>query len=128
MTTPKSDFEIPEQMRDFAEKSVDQARKAFDNFMDATQKAVSTVEEQSSSAQSGSLGMNKKVLDYAEEHVDAAFELAQKIVRANDVQEIMKLQSDYLRAQMEALGEQAREISESASRTASDFARKGSDR
>ena len=127
MTTPKSDFEIPEQMREFAEKSVDQARKAFDSFMDATQKAVSRVEEQTSAAQSGSLDMNKKVLDYAEEHVDAAFQLAQKIVRANDVQEILKLQSDYLKTQMEALGEQARDLSDSAARTAGDVGRKGSD-
>ncbi|PTW62401.1 phasin [Breoghania corrubedonensis] len=127
MTTPKSDFEIPEQMREFAEKSVDQARKAFDTFMDATQKAVGRVEEQTNAAQSGSLGMNKKALDYAEEHVDAAFQLAQKIVRANDVQEIFQLQSDYLKAQMEALGEQARDLSESAARTAGDVGRKGTD-
>ena len=124
MTSPKSDFEIPEQMRDFAEKSVDQARKAFDSFMEATQKAVTTMEEQTNVAQSGSLGMNKKVLDYAEEHVDAAFNLAQQIVRANDVQEILKLQSDYLKSQMEALGEQARELSDSATRTAGDVSRK----
>ena len=124
MTTPKSDFEIPEQMREFADRSVDQARKAFDTFMEATQQAVSTVEEKSSAAQSGSLGMNKKVLDYAEEHVDAAFQLAQQIVRASDVQEILKLQSDYLKTQMEALGEQARELSENASRAAGDMSRK----
>lgn len=128
MTSRKSDFEVPDQMRDFAEKSVDQARKAFDSFMDATQKAVGTVEDQASAAQAGSLGMNKKVLDYAEEHVDAAFQLAQKIVRANDIQEIMALQSDYLKKQMEALGEQARELSETATRTAGDVARKGTDR
>ncbi|MDJ0930104.1 phasin [Breoghania sp.] len=128
MTTPKFDFEIPEHMRDFAEKSVDQARKAFDTFMDATQKAVTTVEEQTNAAQSGSLDMNKKVLDYAEEHVDAAFQLAQKIVCANDVQEIFKLQNDYLKAQMEALGEQARDLRESAARTAGDVGRKATDK
>ncbi|WP_321499369.1 phasin [Breoghania sp.] len=128
MTTSKSNFEIPEQMREFAEKSVDQARKAFDSFMDATQKAMTTVEGQTNAAQSGSLDMNKKVLDYAEEHVDAAFQLAQKIVRAGDMQEILRLQSEYLKGQMEALGEQARELSESASRTASDVTRKGTDK
>ncbi|WP_321342685.1 phasin [Breoghania sp.] len=128
MTTSKSNFEIPEQMREFAEKSVDQARKAFDSFMDATQKAVNTVEGQTNAAQSGSLDMNKKVLDYAEEHVDAAFQLAQKIVRAGDMQEILQLQSEYLKGQMEALGEQARELSESATRTASDVTSKGTDK
>ena len=38
MSTDKTGFEVPEQMREFAEKSVDQARKAFDDFMGATHK------------------------------------------------------------------------------------------
>ena len=40
-------------MRDFAEKSVDQARKAFDDFMGATQKAVTNVEDSASAVQAG---------------------------------------------------------------------------
>ncbi len=32
----KTAFEIPDQMRAFADKSVDQAKKAFDDFMNAT--------------------------------------------------------------------------------------------
>ncbi|AXS39366.1 phasin [Breoghania sp. L-A4] len=117
-TTPP--FEIPEQMRDFADKSVDQARKAFDSFIEASQKAVSTMDGSTNAVQSGARDMNKKALDYAEEHIGAAFALAQNIVRANDVQEIMKLQSEFLKSQMEILGEQAREFSETATKAASD--------
>ncbi len=117
-TTPP--FEIPEQMRDFADKSVDQARKAFDSFIEASQKAVSTVDGSPNAVQSGARDINKKALEYAEEHIGAAFALAQNIVRANDVQEIMKLQSEFLKSQMEILGEQAREFSETATKAASD--------
>lgn len=117
-TTPP--FEIPEQMRDFADKSVDQARKAFDSFIEASQKAVSTVDGSTNAVQSGARDINKKALEYAEEHIGAAFALAQNIVRANDVQEIMKLQSEFLKSQMEILGEQAREFSETATKAASD--------
>lgn len=112
------EFEIPEQMRDFADKSVDQARKAFDQFIEASQKAVSSMDGSTGTVQSGARDMNKKALDYAEEHVGAAFALAQNIVRANDVQEIMKLQSEFLKSQMEVLGEQAREFSETAGKAA----------
>ncbi|ADZ71933.1 phasin [Polymorphum gilvum] len=118
MTADKKGFEIPDQMRDFAEKSVDQARKAFDDFIVMTQKAVSNVEESTSAVQSGAADMNRKALGYAEEHVDAAFRFAQQMVRAKDVEEMMKLQQDYLRRQMEQLGEQAREFSDTATRTA----------
>lgn len=124
MADTTSEFEIPEQMRDFADKSVDQARKAFDSFIDASQKAISSVEGSTNAVQSGALDMNKKTLDYAEEHIGAAFALAQNIVRAGDIQEIMKLQSDFLKSQMEVLGEQAREFSEVAGKAASQAASK----
>ena len=39
-------FEIPAEMRAFAEKSVEQAKQAFDSFIAAAQHAVSTAESQ----------------------------------------------------------------------------------
>ena len=39
-------YEIPTEVRDFAEKSVDQARKAVSGFLDAAQKAIlDTIED-----------------------------------------------------------------------------------
>lgn len=109
-------------MREFADKSVDQARKAFDDFMAATQKAMTNVDDSATAMQSGASDMNRKALEYAEEHMNAAFEFAQKMVRASDINEMMQLQGSYLRKQMESLGEQARELSEKAAKTASDAA------
>ncbi len=123
MSKDKNGFEIPDQMREFADKSVDQARKAFDDFMGATQKAVSNVEDSASAVQAGAADVNKKALTYAEEHVDAAFQFAQQLVKANDLEEMMKLQQDYLRSQMENLGEQAREFSNSATKAVQDAAK-----
>ena len=120
MSTDKTGFEVPDQMRDFAEKSVDQARKAFDDFMGATHKAVTNVEDSAGAIQAGAADVNKKALGYAEEHVNAAFKFAQELVKANNVEDMMKLQQDYLRSQMETLGEQAREFSDSATKTVQD--------
>ncbi|MCV0425477.1 MAG: phasin [Roseibium sp.] len=120
MSTDKTGFEVPEQMRDFAEKSVDQARKAFDDFMGATHKAVSNVEDSASAVQAGAADANKKALNYAEEHVNAAFKFAQELVQAGNVEDMMKLQQSYLRNQMETLGEQAREFSNTASKAVQD--------
>ena len=44
-------FEIPSELRDFAERSVDQARKAFEGFVSVAQKAVGTVDDAASSTQ-----------------------------------------------------------------------------
>ncbi|ALV25951.1 phasin [Pannonibacter sp. Q-1] len=123
MAADKNTFEIPDQMRDFAEKSVDQARKAFDDFISLTHKTVSNVEGSATVVQSGASDINRKTLSYAEEHVDAAFRFAQQMVRAKDVEEMMKLQQDYLRRQMEQLGEQARDLSDTATRAAQDAAK-----
>ncbi len=122
MSNDKTGFEIPDQMRDFAEKSVDQARKAFDDFMGATHKAVNDVEESANTVQANALDVNKKALTYAEEHIDTAFKFAQDLVKAENVEDMMKLQQDYLRSQMEVLGEQAREFSNAATKSVQDAA------
>ena len=44
-------FEIPSDMRALAEKSVEQAKQAFDIFISAAQHAVSTAENQAATAQ-----------------------------------------------------------------------------
>ncbi|MEP0232880.1 phasin [Roseibium sp.] len=123
MASDNDGFEIPDQMRDFAEKSVDQARKAFDDFMNVTQKAVENVEDSTSVAKSGASDVNRKTLSFAEEHMDAAFKFAQQLVRAKDVEEMMGLQQTYLRGQMEALGEQARDLSSTATKAAQNVAK-----
>ncbi len=41
---PMSSFEIPSEMRNLAEQSVEQARKAFDGYMTAAQQAVEALE------------------------------------------------------------------------------------
>lgn len=38
-------FEIPNELRDFADRSVDQARKAFEGFVGVAQKAVGTLDD-----------------------------------------------------------------------------------
>jgi phasin len=103
-------FEIPNEMRDFAERSVDQARKAFESFVSVAQKAVGTVDEATATTQTNVKSVGAHVLGYAEQNVNAAFDLAHKLVQAKDPQEALALQSEYLKAQLSALQSQAKEI------------------
>lgn len=48
-----TNFEIPAEMRNFAEKSMEQAKQAFDSFVAATQEAVNTVESRAANARTG---------------------------------------------------------------------------
>ena len=103
-------FEIPNELRDFAERSVDQARKAFEGFLLVAQKAVGSVDTATASSQTSVKSVGAQVLGYAEQNVNAAFEHASKLVKAKDPQEALALQSEYLKAQLNALQEQAKEI------------------
>ena len=108
----------PPEMRAFAEQSVAQAKKAFDGFMTAAQGAVSTMEGQAVAAQASAKDVQRKAVDFAERNVEASFEFAQKLVAAKDPAEIMKLHSDYVKNQMQVFGEQTRELSQAATKSA----------
>ena len=111
-------FQVPPEMRALAERSVEDAKRAFDGFINATRQAVSTFEGHAAAAQAGAKDMTQKAMSFAERNVDASFEFAQKLVRAKDAEEVTRLHADYVRAQMEALGEQARELGQAAAKSA----------
>jgi phasin len=105
-----SPFEIPNELRDFAERSVEQARKAFEGFLSVAQRASGVAGDASTTSQSGAKTVSAHVLSYTERNVNAAFDLAQKLVRAKDPQEALALQSEYLKTQLAVLQEQAKEL------------------
>ena len=125
MNEQTAKYEVPTEMRDFAEKSVDQARKAFDGFLGAAQKAVDTLEGSASNMHSSATGATRRTLSYAEQNISAAFDHAQKLVRARDIQEAMQLQGEYVRSQFAAMQGQMKELgdmAQSAARTATSHA------
>jgi phasin len=113
-------FEIPQDMRAFAEKSVAQAKQAFDGFMSAAHQAVNAFEGQAETARKGAKHVAEQAIDFAERNVTTSFDFAQQLVRAKDVQEVLKLQAEFVRSQMAVLTEQAKELGESARQVAKD--------
>ena len=107
-------FEIPAEMRAFAEKSVEQAKTAFDSFIAAAQNAVSVAESQASNTRDGVREMSQLAMRFAERNLASSFDYAQKLARAKDPQEVMSLHADYANSQIAALSEQAKELSQRA--------------
>jgi len=105
-----SPFEIPSEMRNLAERSVEQARKAFEGFLAVAQRAAGVTGDAAGVSQTGAKSVSAHVLSYTEQNVNAAFDLAQKLVKAKDPQEAFALQSEYVRSQLAALQNQAREL------------------
>ncbi|MCJ2059157.1 phasin [Methylobacterium sp. J-048] len=110
MSTPPN-YEVPTEMRDFAEKSVEQARKAFDSFIGAARRTADTVQGSAEVARTNAQDVSSRGFEYAEQNVNAAFDLAQKLVRSRDVQEAMQHQAEFVRSQFAAIQAQAKEFS-----------------
>jgi phasin len=109
-------FDIPRDMRSFAEQSVEQARKAFDGFMASAQKAATSLEGQASAAQEGVHDMRRKAMSFAEKNVATSFDFAQRLTRAKDVAEVTRLQTEFLQSQMQVFAQQAQELGQTATR------------
>lgn len=103
-------YEIPAEMRDFAEKSVEQARKAMDGFLGAAHKTVDTFEGSATTVQASAKDMTRRSFSYAEQNIAAAFDLAQRMVRAKDMQEAMQIQAEFVRNQFESMQTQMKEF------------------
>lgn len=125
MKTPN--FEIPAEVRDMAEKSVEQAKKAFDGFVGAAHQAVSTAESQAAAAQASAKDMSAKAVSYVEKNIESAFSFASSVVKAKDVNELMALQNDFVKAQIATLTEQAKELGAVAQKTAADMQKSAAD-
>jgi len=101
MIEPK--LEVPAELRDLAEKTIEQAEKAFGMFFDAASKSMTSVPGPGQD-------ISKQALAFTQQNMKAAFEHARKLVHATDLQEAMRLQSEFLRSQFTNAGEHMRDI------------------
>jgi len=114
----KLPYEIPTEMREFAERSVEQARKAFDGFMGAAQKAVDNAHGSAESARANTQEATMKAIAFAESNIAAAFDFAQKLVKSKDLAEVMQHQSDFLKSQVATFQDQLKELGSAAQNAA----------
>ena len=101
MMEPK--LEVPAELRDLVEKTIDQAEKAFGMFFDAANKSVTSIPTPGTE-------MSKQALTFTEQNMRAAFEHARKLVHATDLQQALQIQSEFLRSQFTNAGEHMRQI------------------
>jgi phasin len=111
-------FEVPAELRAMTEKSMEQARVAFNTFMSAAHQGVSHIEGQAKAMQASAKDVSEKAMSYAERNVANAFAFADRLVHAKDIEQVITLQTEFVQAQMKELAEQAKELGEAASKIA----------
>ncbi len=107
----KPSFEIPPELRDFAEKNVEQARVAYGQFMDFLANAMSAWAGAGNIEMTGFKAVQEKAIAFAKENAERSFALASELARAKDIQEVLTLQSRYAQTQMQTFGIQAQQLS-----------------
>ena len=105
MSEPK--FEVPAELRSMAERTIEQAEKAFDMFFEAANKSMAPFTHPGAE-------ISKKALSLTEQNMRSAFDHARKLAQATDLQEAMQIQSEFLKSQITNAGEQMKQIADGA--------------
>ena len=107
---PAQTFEVPAAVREFAEKSVSQARDAYAKLKTAADDATGLVEETIETAREGAFAIGLKAVDAAKSNSDASFSFARDLFGAKTMSDLIELQSTFARKQFDAFTSQFREF------------------
>ena len=100
-----------ENLSTMAGQPMEQARGAMENYLNFFEKSMSV------SPWAGT-ELHKKVADYAQKNVATAFGFAQQLTQAKDLQDVVRIQTEFLQTQMKSLAEQAKDLTETATKAA----------
>ena len=95
-------FEIPQQLRELAERNVEQIRTAYAQFMDAMVHASDTwlAALPSNEMTSGFKVVQERATQFAKQNAEACFALASELANAKDIQDVLAIQSRYAQTLM----------------------------
>jgi phasin len=106
----KSQMEIPESVRQVAEKNVEQVRSAYLQFMEMTRQAQTMMMHSTGAFAESAREIQTRSLRYAEQNMEAGFALARDLARAKDLKEYLEIQQRHAQSQIQSYTEQAQEL------------------
>jgi phasin len=122
---PKFDmpkFEVPAAFREIAEKSVAQAKDAYEKVKVATEEATDLIEDTYTTAVKGTVDYNLKVIEAARANANAAFDFASELIGVKSLSEVVELTTAHTRKQFEAVTEQTKQLTAAAQKLATETA------
>jgi len=101
MTEPK--LEVPAELRELVEKTIDQAERAFGLFFDAARKSMPHVPTPATE-------LSKQVLAFSEQNLKISFEYARKLAMTTSLQDAAIAQAELLKRQIAGAEQHIREL------------------
>ena len=115
-------FEVPEQMRAFAEKGVSQARDNYAKFKDAAETHNVAIEAVFTKASKGASEYSTKLMEFMKANTTANLDFAQQLLGIKSPAEAMELWTSHTRKQAQTLSAQAKELGELTQKIATETA------
>lgn len=115
-------LEVPAAFREFAEKSVTQAKDNWEKMKAATEEATDLIEDSYSTATKGCADYGLKLIELSRANTNAAFDLAGQLLTIKSLSEAVELSTAHMRKQFETLGAQSKELSALAQKVANETA------
>ena len=113
-------FEVPEQMRAFAEKGVSQARDSYAKFKEAAESQNGAIEAVFTCASKGASEYTAKVMEFMKANTSTTLDFAQEFFGLKTPAEAMELWTTHSRKQLETFQAQAKELAEIGQRVANE--------
>jgi hypothetical protein len=101
-----------EELSTIGKQTMAHAYSAMDYYFDHLKKTVASVP-------SGGTEFGEKVKAYAEKNIAATQEFVRDLSYAKDIQDMVQIQMEFMHAQLEAFGEQAKDLGEAYIKAAS---------
>jgi phasin len=103
-------MEIPDTVRQAAERNVEQSRTAYTQFMSMAKQAQDLVAKSSGTMTETTMQIQNRAMKFAEQNVDAGFAFASDLAKAKDLKEFLEIQTKHAQKQMQAYTQQAQEL------------------
>jgi len=113
-------FEVPEQVRAFAEKGVSQARDNYARFKDVAETHNSTMEAVFANASKGASEYSAKLMEIIKAGTSANLDFAQELVGVKTPSEALELWSSHAKKQFETFSAWSKEFTELSQKVASE--------
>jgi len=103
-------MEIPDALRQMAEKNIEQSRQAYSQLIESMRQAQEMFSRSSGAMTEVALELQGKIIRFTDENLEASFRVAGDLARARDMKDYFEIQSRHAQLQMHNYALQAQEL------------------
>ena len=111
-------MEIPAAFREFAEKSVSQAKENYEKMKTVAEEATDVIEDTYASASKGAADYGLKMIEASRVNTNAAFDFYTELMTVKSFSEVVELSTTHARKQFETVTAQTKDLASLAQKVA----------